>query len=144
MNGSSSDSGIGISAIGTGRSTVIGARAGISLPMITFSLRPRRWSVLPSIAASVSTRVVSWKEAAARNESVLSEARVTPCSIGDAKGAVPPSELMRVTSRSKSWRSTGSCGRKSLSPGSSMLTRRIIWRTITSMWRSLMLTPWER
>jgi thiol-disulfide isomerase/thioredoxin len=40
--------------------------AGISLPMITFSLRPMRWSLAPLMAASVSTRVVSWKEAAAR------------------------------------------------------------------------------
>jgi len=40
--------------------------AGISLPMMTFSFRPRRLSSLPAIAASVSTRVVSWKEAADR------------------------------------------------------------------------------
>ena len=32
--------------------------------MITFSFSPRRWSFLPRIAASVRTRVVSWKEAA--------------------------------------------------------------------------------
>jgi len=30
--------------------------------MITFSFRPSRWSVLPEIAASVRTRVVSWKD----------------------------------------------------------------------------------
>ena len=40
--------------------------AGMSLPMMTFSLRPIRWSLAPLMAASVSTRVVSWKEAAAR------------------------------------------------------------------------------
>src|SRR5665648_849515 len=44
---------------------------GMSLPMITFSLRPRRVSVLPSMAASVSTLVVSWNEA---TESFLSAA----------------------------------------------------------------------
>src|SRR6516225_1309507 len=35
--------------------------AGIRRPMMTFSLRPRRWSTLPFMAASVSTRLVSWK-----------------------------------------------------------------------------------
>ncbi len=52
--------------------------AGISLPMITFSLRPLSVSFLPSSAASVSTLVVSWKEAAERNESVFSDALVIP------------------------------------------------------------------
>ena len=52
--------------------------AGISLPMITFSFRPSRRSVLPSSAASVRTLVVSWNEAADRNESVASEALVMP------------------------------------------------------------------
>ena len=46
--------------------------------MITFSFRPARRSILPSSAASVSTFVVSWKEAAERNESVASEALVMP------------------------------------------------------------------
>ena len=32
--------------------------------MMMFSLRPKSWSDLPSMAASVSTRVVSWKDAA--------------------------------------------------------------------------------
>ena len=40
--------------------------AGMSLPMMTFSLSPIRWSLAPLMAASVSTRVVSWKDAAAR------------------------------------------------------------------------------
>ena len=52
--------------------------AGINLPMITFSLRPSRLSVLPSIDASVRTFVVSWKEAADRKLSVASEALVIP------------------------------------------------------------------
>jgi hypothetical protein len=46
--------------------------------MITFSFRPRRKSTLPSMAASVSTRVVSWNEASEMNESVESEAFVMP------------------------------------------------------------------
>ena len=46
--------------------------------MITFSFRPIRRSRLPSRAASVSTLVVSWKEAADRKDSVASEALVIP------------------------------------------------------------------
>ncbi len=46
--------------------------------MMTFSLRPIRWSLAPLMAASVSTRVVSWKDAAARKLLVLSDALVTP------------------------------------------------------------------
>jgi hypothetical protein len=46
--------------------------------MITFSFRPLSVSFLPSSAASVSTFVVSWKEAADRKESVFSEAFVMP------------------------------------------------------------------
>ena len=51
-------------------STVISCRsgkpvpAGINLPIATFSFKPNKWSVLDAVAASVSTRVVSWKEAA--------------------------------------------------------------------------------
>ena len=60
--------------------------AGISLPMITFSFRPSSGSDLPLIAASVSTRVVSWKEAAASHESVASDAFVIPMRIGRARG----------------------------------------------------------
>src|SRR5947208_2422211 len=46
----------------------------MSLPMMTFSLRPSSLSTLPEIAASVSTLVVSWKLAAARKDSVLRDA----------------------------------------------------------------------
>ncbi len=46
--------------------------------MITFSFRPSSRSILPSIAASVSTFVVSWNDAAERNDSVASEAFVIP------------------------------------------------------------------
>ena len=58
--------------------------AGISLPMMTFSLRPFRRSILPSRAASVRTFVVSWNDAADRNESVLSDALVIPRMISSA------------------------------------------------------------
>ena len=49
-------------------------------PTMTFSFRPRSSSRLPMMAASVSTRVVSWKEAAEMKESVDSEALVIPSS----------------------------------------------------------------
>ena len=59
--------------------------------MITFSFRPARRSILPSSAASVSTLVVSWKEAADRNESVASDAFVIPRMISSACAVSPPS-----------------------------------------------------
>ena len=65
--------------------------AGISLPMMTFSLRPSRPSFWPSIAASVSTRVVSWKEAADSHESVASDAFVIPMSSGRPSAGRLPS-----------------------------------------------------
>src|SRR4028118_1049799 len=71
--------------------------AGISLPMITFSLRPSRLSLLPWMAASVSTLVVSWKEAADSHDSVASEALVMPMSTGRAEaGSPPPAAARRV------------------------------------------------
>ena len=56
--------------------------------MMTFSFRPARTSVLPSIAASVRTLVVSWNDAADRNESVASEALVIPSSRGWPTGGL--------------------------------------------------------
>ena len=57
--------------------------------MMTFSLSPSRRSVFPSIAASVSTFVVSWNEAAERNDSVASEALVIPRISGSNVAASP-------------------------------------------------------
>src|ERR1700745_3866889 len=61
--------------------------AGISFPMITFSFRPRSESDLAWIAASVSTRVVSWKEAADSHDSVASDALVMPIRTARPEGA---------------------------------------------------------
>ena len=58
--------------------------AGIKRPTITFSFSPTRLSRFPETAASVSTRVVSWKDAAETKEDVCSDAFVLPCSIGMA------------------------------------------------------------
>src|SRR5436853_543360 len=55
---------------------------------MTFSLRPRSSSVLPEIAASVSTRVVSWNEAAEMKLSVDSDALVMPSSSGAPSAGV--------------------------------------------------------
>ena len=112
--------------------------------MMTFSLRPRRWSTLPLIAASVRTRVVSWKLAAEMNESVRERG------LGDAEQQrVAARRLLAVRRQAvvlghELKRSTTSSIRNSLSPTSSTFTQRIIWREITSMCLSLMLTPWRR
>ena len=73
--------------------------AGISFPMMMFSFSPKSWSDLPSMAASVSTRVVSWKEAADSQLSVASEALVIPISSGrPSAGRSPSSTSWRLTS----------------------------------------------
>ena len=53
------------------------------------------------MAASVSTRVVSWKEAAESHDSVASEALVMPMSSGRPEAGLPPSETTRRFSSSK-------------------------------------------
>ena len=61
---------------------------------MTFSLRPISVSFFPSTAACVSTRVVSWKQAAEMNERVCSEALVMPSSTGlPSAGFLPFVEL---------------------------------------------------
>ena len=73
--------------------------AGISLPMMMFSLRPKSRSDRPSMAASVRTRVVSWKEAADSQESVAREALVIPMSSGrPSAGRLPSWTRLRLTS----------------------------------------------
>ncbi len=48
---------------------------------------------MPSSAASVRTFVVSWKEAAERKESVLSDAFVMPRMISSACAGSPPASI---------------------------------------------------
>ena len=62
---------------------------------MTFSLSPSSGSDLPFMAASVSTRVVSWKEAALSQESVASEALVIPMSSVRPVAVLPPSAMTR-------------------------------------------------
>src|SRR5581483_3686668 len=118
--------------------------AGISRPMMTFSLSPTRRSTLPLIAASVSTLVVSWNDAAEMKLSVESDALVMPSSNGSAIAGSPPLSSTRAFSSSNRHFSTWSPTRKSVSPTSLIRTRRSIWRTITSMCLSLMRTPCSR
>ena len=91
--------------------------AGISLPMITFSFRPSSRSVLPSIDASVSTFVVSWKEAAERKDSVASDAFVIPRMSGSNVACSPFSFFTRAFSRSSTTLSTSWPGRSSVVAG---------------------------
>ena len=64
--------------------------AGIRRPTITFSLSPISLSIRPETAASVSTRVVSWNEAAEMKELVCRLALVMPCSTGGAVRQAQP------------------------------------------------------
>ena len=112
--------------------------------MITFSFRPARSSTRPLIAASVSTRVVSWNDAAESHDFCESDAFVTPCSSGCAVGGVRPSLINCRFTSSYEWRSTNSPGSHSESPDSSISTLRSICRTITSMCLSWMFTPCAR
>ena len=74
--------------------------AGMSLPMMTFSFRPSSSSDLPAIAASVSTRVVSWNEAADRKLSVASDAFVMPRRTEWPTAGSPPAAITRSFSSS--------------------------------------------
>ena len=118
--------------------------AGISLPIITFSFRPCSLSLRQLIAASVSTRVVSWNDAADSHESVASDAFVIPISTGRPAAGSPPSATTRRFSDSNSARSVSEPGRNSVAPESMIVTRRSICRTMTSMCLSWIDTPWAR
>ncbi len=115
--------------------------AGISFPMITFSLSPSSRSTLPSMAASVRTFVVSWKDAAERNDSVASEAFVMPRMSGSNVARSPFAERAASFARSSTTLSASCPGRSSVSPGVSTRTFFIIWRTMSSMCLSWMSTP---
>ena len=119
--------------------------AGISRPTMTFSFRPRSSSRLPMMAASVSTRVVSWKDAAEMKR-VGRQRR-----LGDAQQHVGVGRRqLAVRAHACRWcRAAPSApparrGCSRVSPGLVICTRRSIWRTITSMCLSLIFTPCRR
>ena len=80
--------------------------AGIRWPMITFSFSPLKRSADPAMEELVSTRVVSWNEAAEMKESMFREARVMPSSSGCATAGWPPSRITLLFSSLKVCRST--------------------------------------
>ena len=118
--------------------------AGISRPTMTFSFRPSSVSVLPWTEASVSTRVVSWKEAAEMNERVCSEALVMPSRTGWVIAGRPPRRSALAFSSSTSVLSRWSALSRPVSPGSRISTFCSIWRTMVSMCLSLIGTPCRR
>ena len=118
--------------------------AGISLPMITFSFIPINGSILPLIAASVRTFVVSWKDAADRNEFVARDAFVIPSNTWEPTACSLPSSSSFSFSSRKSRESTMLPGRRSESPFSSTRIFCNICRTITSICLSLISTPCRR
>src|SRR3984957_8542030 len=110
--------------VATLRSLVIAAPvpAGMSRPTMTFSFRPSSVSTLPLTAASVRTRVVSWKDAAEMNERVCRLALVMPSRTGVPVASFLPSAFMISLADSSSVSSICSPGRKSVSPGSTIST----------------------
>ena len=128
ISGTKMGSGLSSSAM-PGMST----RAGMSRPMITFSLRPSSQSWAPLTAAWVNTLVVSWNEAAERKLSVSKDARVTPSSTGLAVAGSPPSERTLALWFWKANLSTIWPGMKSESPVDSTETRRSICRRMISI-----------
>ncbi len=111
---------------------------------MTFSLRPTSPSRLPLVAASVRTRVVSWKLAAAMKLSVDRLAFVMPSRMGAPCAGFSPLALTRSFSWANFHLSTCMPMRNSVSPGSSMRTLRSICRTMTSTCLSLIFTPCDR
>ena len=112
--------------------------------MMTFSLSPTSESDLAWIAASVSTRVVSWKDAADSHDSVASDAFVIPISTGRPAAEVPRCSTTERLTSSNFGRSTSSPGSRSVSPDSRTFTRLSIWRMMISMCLSWIDTPWDR
>src|SRR5208283_3870462 len=73
--------------------------------------------------ASVSTRVVSWNDAAEMNESVESEAFVMPRSSGRPVAGLPPSLITRSFSSRNANLSSCSSSRNRVSPTSSTFSQ---------------------
>ena len=88
--------------------------------------------------------MVSWKDAAEKNDRVCKLALVMPSRIGTAVAGFLPSATIRSFIFSRSSWSICSPGNMSVSPCSVISTFCSIWRTITSMCLSLMVTPWSR
>ena len=122
-------------------STLYPVPEGTSLPITTFSLSPLSLSTFPVTAASVKTRVVSWKDAAEINDSVAKEAFVIPSNnLLNFAGVLPSAKSFLLT-LTTSENSTWSPIIKSESPDSVTSTYRNICLRIHSMCLSLISTP---
>ena len=104
---------------------------------MTFSFKPWSVSTLPLIAASVKTLVVSWKDAAERNESLSRAAFVIPRINGLATAGCFPASNTSLLAFVNSTIEILLPGIKEVSPPSTIKTFLNIWRTITSMCLSL-------
>jgi len=92
--------------------------------MIHVFLEPAETIDLASVAASVKTRVVSWKYAAEMKLSVSSEALVIPSSTGTASAGLPPCSTTRLfSSRTQAYRPDRPKVAR-VSPGSVIFTLR--------------------
>ena len=115
--------------------------AGISLPRITFSLSPCNISHLPRVAASVKILVVSWNEAADKNESVSRDALVIPSITGFPVAGTPPAKITGLFISANSLNGTASPSIRLVSPGSITLILVIILLTTVSTCLSETSTP---
>ena len=77
-------------AIRLNRFITLPVPAGTRRPTITFSFNPSKLSTFPETAASVSTRVVSWNDAADMNDLVCKDAFVIPWRTGLALATASP------------------------------------------------------
>ena len=107
--------------------------AGINLPVITFSFKPCNGSILPLIAASVKTFVVSWNDAPDKNESVSKAAFVIPKTSGLQTAGFLPSSKAALFFSVNSTTETFVPLIKSVSPESIIKTFLSICLTITSI-----------
>ncbi len=96
------------------------------------------------MAAPASTLMVCWNEAALRNESVDSEALVTPSSTGTAEAGCLPSAIRASLILPSFSRSISSPGSSPVSPVRVICTFESIFLMMTSKCLSLMFWPCER
>ena len=109
--------------------------------MITFSFNPSKWSTFPRIAASVKIRVVSWNEAAAKNDSLSREALVIPSNIGLPLAGCFPLIIASLFPSVNSCKSAYVPGKKLVLPPSTIRILLIILLAITSICLSEISTP---
>ena len=98
-------------------------------------------STLPRIDASVKILVVSWNDAADKNESVSSDALVIPKRIGRPVAGFLPLMIIYLFPSVNSRKLTRLPGKNVVSPLSTIRILLIILRAITSICLSEISTP---